>query len=64
MLFHASLLEPDPGRGLVRGEESLAVFRALRDTRGTARVLPWLAQIAFEHGNTARAEALFAESRR
>jgi predicted ATPase/class 3 adenylate cyclase len=61
-LFHASLLDPDLGRGSARGEESLALFRKLGDTIGIARVLPWLALIVFDLGNTARAEALFAES--
>ncbi|MBK9940459.1 MAG: helix-turn-helix domain-containing protein [Kouleothrix sp.] len=61
-LFHAGLLNLDDGRRAALQEESLALFRKLGDTRGIARVLPWLVDTRSAQGEHARAKALLAES--
>lgn len=52
----------DDERAALRGEESLALFRALNDDGGVVKALSLLALVAVDRGEYARAEQLYHEA--
>ena len=52
----------DDDHAALRGEESLALFRALNDDGGVVKALSLLALVAVDRGEYARAEQLYAEA--